>query len=449
VASWSPSSTSERDDALSQHERTVIDITPSASRLSGSLRDIGYDFPAALADIVDNSISASASRIDVEIKFDGADSYVLVADDGSGMSEPELNEALRFGSRRRYRGGDLGRYGLGLKTASLSQCRRVTVASRRAPLQRRITTRCLDLDRILRTDRWQITEPLDGWAAGRSAEWLDAGPGTVVIWERLDRILPEQRPEGGWARRRLEGLARRSAEYLGMVFHRFIEGADAAGEPVVITVNGEKVRSWNPFAPEEAETRELPLQMFEVETGALTGSVALRRWLLPPRDRFSSVEEWERLSGPNKWNRQQGLYIYRADRLIQGGGWCGIRAIDEHTKLARASLDFQTDLDDLFHINVAKMRVILPAQVRSPLEAPVHELCHRADGVYRRESPRNRRDEAGASSNGRDAGAGTDAGTLGSDIVAAALDAGELDGFRRVMERLRQIAPQSADLLGW
>ena len=430
---------------MSQLERTVIDVTPSASRLSGSLRDIGYDFPAALADIVDNSISAASSRIDIEIQFDGSDSYVLIADDGIGMTESELNEALRFGSRRRYHTGDLGRYGLGLKTATLSQCRRVTVVSRRSQLQRRISARSLDLDRILRTDRWQITEPLDSWVLDRASEWLDVGPGTVVCWELLDRVLPKQRPDGGWARRRLEALARRTTDYLGMVFHRFIEGTDAAGEPVVITVNGEKVRPWNPFAPDENATAELPHQVFEVETGTVSGFVTLRRWLLPPRDGFSSPDEWERLSGPNKWNRQQGLYVYRADRLIQGGGWCGIRAVDEHTKLARASLDFQTDLDDLFRINVAKMRVILPPEVRSPLEVPVHDLCHRADALYRRESPRNRRRDPA----GEDASPAQEAGTLGADIVAAALDAGELESFRKVMERLREIAPRSADALGW
>ena len=423
----------------------VIDVTPSASRLTGSLRDIGYDFPAAVADIVDNSISAGASLIDVEIEFEGIASHVLVADDGCGMTESELNEALRFGSRRTYGRSDLGRFGLGLKTASLSQCRRLTVVSRRAQFQRRITARSLDLDRILRTDRWQIIEPSDGLALERAGEWLDTAPGTVVVWELLDRVLPEARPDGGWARRRLDALARRSARYLGMVFHRFIESADASGRQVVITVNGEKVRPWNPFAPDEAETMELPLQVFEVEAGQRGGFVTLRRWLLPPRDRFSSVDEWERLSGPNKWNRQQGLYIYRANRLIQGGGWCGIRAVDEHTKLARGSLDFETDLDELFHINVAKMRVVLPPEVRSPLEAPVHELCHQGDALYRRDYAHSRRRDH-PDGDGRPS---QDVGAVGADIVAAALDAGELESFRKVMERLRQIAPQSADALGW
>ena len=109
-------------------------ITPSAARLTESLRDIGYDFPSAVADIVDNSIMAGASRVEVLIEFDGAESSVSVADDGCGMTANGLVEALRYGTRRTYSHGDLGRYGLGLKTASLSQCRSVTVVTRRTAI---------------------------------------------------------------------------------------------------------------------------------------------------------------------------------------------------------------------------------------------------------------------------------------------------------------------------
>jgi len=208
----------------------------------------------------------------------------------------------------------------------------------------------------------------------------------VVFWENLDRVLPERRPEGGWARRRLEQLADKSRDYLGMVFHRFLQWEAVRDAPLVITVNGIKAAPWDPFAPMEDNRLELPAQSFEVSVGDLYGRVTLRRYILPPRRRFSSLSEFDRMGGPLKWNRQQGLYIYRADRLIQHGGWCGIRAADEHTKFARATLDFQTDLDVLFQINVAKMRVSLPPEVRTLLERPIHELCHRADSLYRQDA---------------------------------------------------------------
>ena len=428
--------------------RSAIDVTPSARRLTGSLRDIGYDSVAALADLVDNSVAAGATQVDIEIVFDGRDSYVLIADNGGGMTESELTEALRFGTRRDYELGELGRYGLGLKTASISQCRRLTVVTRRALTYRRIYVKTLDLDHIDDTDRWEVIDPPSDSAAYRSLDWLNEGPGTVVLWEGLDRILPDRRPEGGWARRRLEQLAARASEYLGMVFHRFLDGEARRPESLAITVNGEKVASWNPFAPLEDERMELPPQSFEISVGDLYGRVGLQRYVLPPRSRFSSLTEFERLSGPNKWNRQQGLYIYRADRLIQHGGWCGVRALDEHTKFARASLDFQTDLDDLFQINVAKMRVALPTEVRGVLERPIHDLCHRADAVYRRESMAEgrRRQPTEADAN---VSATVDLSEVGTALVAAALDAGEHAAFTRIMDRLRGLTPTIADDLGW
>lgn len=427
-------------------QRSPVDVTPSARRLTGSLRDIGYDFVAALADIVDNSVAAGATQVDIEIVFDGAGSYVLVADDGNGMTDATLNEALRFGTRRHYELGDLGRYGLGLKTASISQCRRLTVVSRRALTYRRIAARALDLDHIERTDRWEVIAPPLDSRAYRSLEWLNDGPGTVILWEHLDRVLPERRPEGGWARRRLEQLAARSRDYLGMVFHRFIEGDAARAEPLTITVNGEKAAPWNPFAPLEQHRQELAGQSFEVSVGDLYGRVTLNRYVLPPRSQFSSLSEFERMSGPLKWNRQQGLYIYRADRLIQHGGWCGIRAADEHTKYARAAIDFQTDLDVLFQINVAKMRVALPPEVRTLLERPIHDLCHRADAVYRRDAQHRQPEATPAASTSRTV---HDAGRIGTALMSAALDAGEHEAFMRIMEKLRGVSPDISDSLGW
>ena len=122
--------------------------------------------------------------------------------------------------------------------------------------------------------------------------------------------------------------------------------------------------------------------------GDVAGTVTLQRFVLPSRDQFSSPGHFERLSGPLNWNRQQGLYIYRAGRLVQWGGWNGIRGIDEHTKLARAALDFDTDLDSVFHINVAKMRVTIPPQLRQMIERPINELCSQADDAYRKTSRR-------------------------------------------------------------
>lgn len=427
---------------MSAKQDSPISVTPSAARLTTSLRDIGYDFASAVADLVDNSIAAGAGHIDVVIEFDGASSRVFIADDGWGMSETGLAESLRFGSRREYQRGELGRYGLGLKTASLSQCRALTVATRRATTYRRISTRMLDLDLIVRSDDWLIVDPGRTSAVRRCEEWLADTPGTVVVWERLDRVLPENRPEGGWARRRVATLTEKTSQHLAMVFHRFLGDDD---QQVVITVNGEKLVPWDPFAAREPGTKQLPAQRYELSTENGSGHVQLRRYVLPSRERFSSPGEFDRLSGPLKWNRQQGLYIYRADRLVQWGGWAGVRAIDEHTKLARASLDFDTDLDAAFHINVAKMKVSLPGDLRQMLERPLHELCLRANDAYRRASRRSTADAPAAPSTPRDAP--TPMPAIGLALRSAAAQAGEYAAFKRILDELRRHSPDAADAL--
>jgi Histidine kinase-, DNA gyrase B-, and HSP90-like ATPase len=431
------------------------DVTPSAARLTESLRDIGYDFPAAVADIVDNSVAAGARRVQIDIEFDGTYSRVFIADDGRGMGPAALTEALRFGTRREYGRGDLGRYGLGLKTASLSQCRCVTVVSRTQSSAGRKAARMLDLDLVHEWDDWLIVDPgPSDRDAVQARSYLLDGPGTVVLWRDLDRVLPENRPDGGWARRRLETLAQRTAEHLSMVFHRFLEGS--AGDGLSIAVNGEKLSPWNPFAPDEPARLELSPQEFEVVTNSGVGLVRLSRFVLPSRNRFRDPDGFDRLSGPLKWNRQQGLYIYRAGRLVQWGGWAGIRAIDEHTKLARVALEFDTDLDTMFNINVAKMRVSVPVQLRQMIEQPINELCMRADAAYRRSAQAvgvSAKQGRPASSAGKESERPQPAATsalfeVGLAMRSAAMHAGEYAAFGRIVEALRQHAPDVAAALG-
>jgi hypothetical protein len=383
---------------------------------------------------------AGAERIEVIIRFEGVDSNVLICDDGCGMSPNGLVEALRFGSRRSYGSSDLGRYGLGLKTASLSQCRSVTVVSRRAP-GGPVSSRELNLDTIIEWDDWLITSPNERRI--RSArEMLGENRGTVVVWRNLDRILPERNPDGGWARRRVEHLASKTAEHLRMVFHRFLEGIE--DRRLTITVNGEKLLPWNPFAPDEERTQNLGRQTFELAAGETLGEVRLERYVLPAKDDFSSLTRFEEMSGPLKWNRQQGLYIYRANRLVQWGGWAGIRGIDEHLKLARASLDFDTELDELFQINVAKMRVAVPAQLKQLLERPINDLCIAANQVYR--------DRAGRTHDApkTDSTAGGHPPAMAAlALRSAALQAGEYQALKRIADRLEVVAPDVWRALGF
>ncbi len=121
-------------------------LIPSARRLMSSLRDLGYDFAAAVADLVDNSITAGADEVRIDIEFDGDHSWVRIADNGTGMTEEQLLEAMRYGSERDYENDDLGRFGLGLKTASLSQCHKLTVATKSSKGETHVY--CWDLEHV-------------------------------------------------------------------------------------------------------------------------------------------------------------------------------------------------------------------------------------------------------------------------------------------------------------
>lgn len=363
----------------------TVEVLPSPKRLIEALRDVGYDFAGAVADLIDNSIAANATRVDIQVRWDGPDSWLRIADNGTGMDGLTITEALRFGSERSYRPDDLGKFGLGLKTASLSQCRQILVASRTSEQIARIEARRFDLDRILAENRWEVELLGASDRPSELVEPLKSHPGTVVLWSQLDRLLGYRAPRGEKAQRALWELVDRLEQHLGMVFHRFIEG-DVGGKrgrrPLVITLNGNVIQPWNPFAIEEEHTQHLQVRDFEINVAGSAGVVTFDPWVLPAKDRFSSEAEFNRLSGPSKWNQQQGFYIYRANRLIQSGGWSRLRAPDEHTKLARVALDFYPELDGAFGINIAKMRVNLPTQLRERLKDPVEDLIRVAKKAY-------------------------------------------------------------------
>jgi Histidine kinase-, DNA gyrase B-, and HSP90-like ATPase len=425
----------------------MTSAAPSAARLTSSLRDIGYDFVSAIADLIDNSIAAGATDVAVEIEFAGPDSAIYIADNGCGLNARGMTEALRFGSRRIYGAGDLGRYGLGLKTASLSQARCVTIISRSADRKRPLW-RSLDLDLIAEFDDWVLAENPRDHAVARSEEMLGTGTGTVVVWQNLDRVLPASGTQGGWAKRRFEVLVEKTKRHLAMVFHRFLTGENKAPR-ISITVNGDKVRAWDPFVRHEPGTQQLSTQQFELESATGVGTVELRRYILPGKRTFSSLDAFENAAGPLNWNRQQGLYVYRENRLVQWGSWGGTRGIDEHTKLARASLDFTSTLDEVFNINVAKMRVSVPAQLKQMLDRPVSELCILADRVYRRHNADTTEDVDDAVEHDDKAPASGSLSEVGVALKSAAIQSGEYGAFKKVMGLMRQQHPELARGLGF
>lgn len=460
--------------AMTMKKPKVETVVPSAARTIQSLRDIGYDLPRAVADIVDNSLAANATQVDITLRFDGQGSWIRIADNGVGMDVPTLIEAMRYGSERDYHPTDLGKFGFGLKTASTSQCRRLTVASRRSHHQRRIDARCLDLSHIEETNRWEVLILNDDDRPSHLVQPLQEGPGTVVLWEDLDRVLDYKDPWGGWAKRRMLDLASEIDEHLAMVFHRFLTG-EVKGKPLAITVNGSKVQAWDPYCRSESKTVELPAKDLQVAGQGGMGIVRVRPFVLPHQTEFSDDAAWRRASGPAKWNRQQGLYVYRANRLIQaGGGWNRLRTLDEHTKLARVALDFFPDLDASFGINIAKAFIQLPDDLRAQLEPIVTHVAREAERRYRaagsrRKGTRPSRDH-GTGPTGRGAHHEESHGEIASGnapgegkgpksaaaqgrarraMEEAAEEAGESPALARIVETLRDKHPEVARDLGW
>ena len=348
--------------------------------------NLGYDFVHAIADLCDNSVTARASKISIEIRFDGSESWVKIADNGTGMAAETLNEAMRYGSERKYDADELGKFGLGLKTASTSQCRRLTVVSRAEPERRRFEGRILDLDHIEKTNRWEVHRIDADEISENLTEPIKDGTGTVVLWECLDRVLNYKLPWGERAKNGLLTMVERLDQHLGMVFHQFLDSTSPRRRKLAITINGTIVEAWDPFATAEKDTEKLTAEEFEITGSAGKGIVKYRPYVLPVKEKFSSDAAFNRAGGPERWNRQQGFYVYRAGRMIQSGGWSWMRTADEHTKLARAAIEFYPDLDSAFGINVAKMRVSLPGELRDKLKIPVERLAKRARDVYDRKT---------------------------------------------------------------
>jgi Histidine kinase-, DNA gyrase B-, and HSP90-like ATPase len=424
---------------------------PSASRLIDSLRDLGYHATEAIADLVDNSIAAGARKVDVTIEFDGSNSWIRIADDGHGMNAATITEAMRYGSNRGYEANDLGKFGLGLKTASMSICRRLTVASRPSRESRRAEVRQLDLDHVEKTDAWEVLILGEDERPQPALDPLQEHRGTVILWEDLDRLLVYSDNSGGWARRHLMDLAAETADHLSMIFHRFLAG-EVSGRKLKITVNGEPLEPWDPFARREGNTETLRVEEIPLNTANSSGIVRMEPYVLPPKAGFSSEAAWRRLSGPNQWNRQQGFYVYRADRLIQSGGWSYMRTFDEHTKLSRIGIFFGPELDSAFGINVAKMRVTLPPELRSMIDESVGKAVRRARAVYDskpdRESRGGTRGRGGESKGLKNGGAPTSTSPRESLELAAAR-AGEEAALRKIVKALKGERPEVAKELGW
>ena len=339
-----------------------------------SLRATGYSLPDAVADLVDNSITAGAANIWLSFHWAGADSRVSVLDDGCGMSEPELIAAMKVGSKsplEERESSDLGRYGLGLKTASISQARAVTVATK-VPGDGGAAARRWDLDHLATVGDWQLLRVPAESAGGDAARFAELKRGTLVVWDKLDRLVGDVGPDDARARELFHDGLRAVEDHVAMVFHRFMTPPN----PVSLWINGQAIKPWDPFLAAEAATQRLSSE-------ALDPEVTVIPYVLPHHSRLSA-EAHRVASGPAGWNAHQGFYVYRNRRLLVPGDWLGLGFVkEEHYKLARIQVDLPNSLDHEWEIDVRKSQARPPLRYRDALRRIARATRQRAVDVYR------------------------------------------------------------------
>jgi len=350
---------------------------PRAMAMLESLRGLGYSAGAALADIIDNSISAGATEVRLDFAWEGTQSRITILDDGHGMSDAELESAMRLGDKNPLdarSAQDLGRFGMGLKTASFSQCRRLTVATVK--------------DGAMSCLRWDLDElaadPDGGWLlfegpAKGSMPFISSlrgrKAGTLVLWETMDRIVTN-----GYVSEDFHDLIDAVESHLAMVFHRLLQGSKPK---LRLLINGRAVAPWDPFmSGHPAKPWSSPV----AHHATAYGTVAVQAHVLPHRDKLTG-KEFEDNAGPSGWTAQQGFYVYRNERLLVAGGWLGLgnsRAWnrEEAHRLARIRLDIPNTADADWKIDVRKSTARPPVSLRPWLTSLAENTRDRARRVF-------------------------------------------------------------------
>lgn len=351
-------------------------LPPSAASLTASLRDLGYSLETAIADLIDNSISADATDIQIFCDLSRAAPVLVIADNGRGMTEAEVIAAMRHGATdpRKKRGPkDLGRFGLGLKTASFSQCRRLTVASTQRGERSGAEW---NLAQVEDEDDWFIAV-LDQEEVAAQPFFDTLGEtGTLVIWRDLDRLFED---ETGQKRDEIVNEKLAVVErHLSLVFHRFLAGEVKGRKRLAIRINGHPVAPFDPFCRKNAATQMLPEETVWVDDVA----VVMQPYILPHHSRLTA-SEYDFYQDRSDFISNQGAYVYRNGRLMAWGDWFRLVPKGEATKLARVQIDFPNSLDEAWTIDIKKSRARPPHAVRERLRQIISQITARSVTVHR------------------------------------------------------------------
>lgn len=342
---------------------------PKADHLMGSMRSMGYTFEAAIADIIDNSISANCKTIQLNFPTNALNCYVSIVDDGNGMSKVELFNAMRYGSaasESERNGSDLGRFGLGLKAASLSQCRELTVISKK---DSKISGYKWDYKYIIENKDWYILE-LSDYEINQlpNIDQLQSlEHGTLVIWDDFDVI--EKSSNGVYIV--LNEYKDIIVKYLGLIFHRFI--SSKTGDGIEIRLNNHKIVSLDPFLEKHQKTtRKKEVMLAFKDTHNIERYIKVQPFVLPFYKDLSP-SDIDTLGGIESLKTKQGYYVYRNKRLIVYGTWFGMHSKSELSKNARIRVDIPNTLDDIWKIDIKKQNATIPKAIQIQLRRKVEE----------------------------------------------------------------------------
>lgn len=333
---------------------TTIHTQPSAGPVIQALRSIGYNAQTAIADIIDNSIDAKAECIQLEFEYDKGNGYIKIKDNGTGMTEEELQLAMTIGSkdpRDKRAKEELGRFGMGLKTASFSMGKRLSIMTKK---NGEVSERCWDLDYVSDKNEWLLYKSIPNEVRNEIGQ-IENNSGTIVFIDRLDRFSGFEthkvlRQESYYAK------VRRIHKYLEMVFHVMLEN------DLEITINDNLLYPWSPFLEGSPRLIEGEVQKIKVNNKL----VEITPYVLPHPSTFNQVD-YKHAGGIKGWRDQQGFYIYRENRLVSFGDWFGMFPKDVPSELARIKIEFSNDADDDWKIDVKKSTISIPDEAKEDL----------------------------------------------------------------------------------
>ena len=362
----------------------IDDLKPDPASLIESMRDIGYSMATAVADLIDNSITAKAVNIHIRFSWNDGEPWLAILDDGHGMDENEITAAMRLGSKNpneERSKDDLGRYGLGLKTASFSQCKKLTVLSK---VKETIEGREWDLDLISKSEDglWTLSVLEDSEIKETRLSYHIHEHGTLVMWQKLDRL--DNFDKANVRERKLLNLIDSTRKHLELTFHRFLS-PQRGQRKVNMFLNGDALEAFNPFNPSNPATRELPEQRIHLENEI----IPVQAYILPHYNKVSRTE-YEKYAGESGYLQNQGFYVYRNRRLIIKSNWFRLNPREELTKLLRVQVDIPNTLDHRWKIDIKKANASPPEAIRSQLKQIIYGIQDSGKQVYKQKGTRLR-----------------------------------------------------------